>query len=99
MDTDLRRAAQTILVLSPAYLRSAFGTAEWAAVFRIDPLGIERRLLPIRVDTCDVEGLLGPIVHIDLIGCTELHAQSKLLAGVRPLRRGTSVPPFPPDIS
>src|SRR5215211_391950 len=49
MHQVVQEAKQTIAVLSPAYLKSAFGAAEWRAVFAEDPTGEQGRLLPVRV--------------------------------------------------
>ena len=59
MDRATKVAERTIAVLSQQYLNSAPSTAEWAARFREDPTGKDRRLLPVRVQACEVAGLLG----------------------------------------
>src|SRR4051794_7806481 len=41
--------ARTIAVLSPAYLCTRFGEAEWRAVFARDPTGEGGLLVPVRV--------------------------------------------------
>src|SRR5215469_950488 len=55
MDRAARCADRTLLVLSPAYLQSNYALAEWAAAFRRDPSGEGRRVLPVRVQRCEVE--------------------------------------------
>ncbi len=67
MDNAAKRAEQTLLVLSPAYLESDFAFAEWATAFRSDPKGTHRRLLPVRIQPVEVDGLLGAVVFIDLV--------------------------------
>ena len=67
MDSAARQATRTIAVLSPDYLASQFTPSEWAAAFRQDPKG-DKVLLPVRVRPCDVKGLLGQIVYLDLVG-------------------------------
>jgi hypothetical protein len=89
-------ASRTIAVLSPDYLRSQFGSPEWAAAFADDPEGFKRRLVPVRIQECQVEGLLKSIVYIDLVGTDDAEAQRRLLRGlsgqrVKPLQR----PGFP----
>ena len=64
MDDAATRAERTIAVLSPAYLASDYAFAEWAAAFRRDPKGKHGRVLPVRIQRCEVEGLLGPIGYI-----------------------------------
>jgi hypothetical protein len=56
-------AGRTIAVLSPAYLGSAFGEAEWRAAFHKDPSG-ELGLL-VWVQECAPPGLLASRVYID----------------------------------
>lgn len=64
----LKHADRVIAVLSPDYLEAAQTQPDWAATFVQDPTGASRRLLPICVRECKIEGLLGPIVFIDLVG-------------------------------
>ena len=84
---EMHRAAseaeRTIAVLSPDYLKSKYTQQEMAAALARDPLGEEGALLPVRVRKCDIEGLLGPIVYIDLIELDEAVAKQTLLDGVR----------------
>jgi hypothetical protein len=86
----------TIAVLSPAYLQSGFTAAEWAAAFATDPTGAQRRLLPVRIQECEPQGILLPIVYIDLVGLEEEVARDRLLEGVRRQRaKPTQEPGFP----
>ncbi len=62
---DATSARRTIAVLSPAFMASSFCRAEWAAAFREDPEGRERRLVPVRVRACEPGGLLGSLVYTD----------------------------------
>jgi hypothetical protein len=86
MDEAAKKADRTIAVLSPDYLKSRFAASEWHAVFRRDPAGAQRLLLPVRVRECEVGGLLGSIVYIDVAGLTEDAARSAVLAGVSGVR-------------
>ena len=97
---EMQKAAvecdRTLLVLSPAYLNSAFAAPEWAAAFASDPTGTRRKLLPVRVAQCDPPGLLKTIVYIDLVGLDEDAARKELLDGIRTERaKPTTKPPFP----
>ena len=49
MHTAVQRAEHTLAVLSPAYLESSFGEAEWRAAFAADPSGEDRLDIPVRV--------------------------------------------------
>lgn len=97
---EMQRAAasckRTIAVLSPDYLRSAYGAPEWAAAFASDPVGLERKLVPVRIVECKPEGLLKAIVYIDLAGLEEEGARHALLEGVAERRaKPSSKPDFP----
>lgn len=100
---EMQRAAaetdRTVAVLSPSYLSAAFTHPEWAASFARDPEGKEHRLVPVRVEPCELKGLLGQIVYIDLVGLDEETARERLLAGLELGRaRPTTPPPFPGKI-
>jgi hypothetical protein len=93
-------AERTIAVLSPAYLASEFGEAEWRAAFVDDPSGERGKLVPVKVQPCQPPGLLRARVHIDLVGVDTDTARRRLLDGVgragRPGRTTSSGPvPFP----
>ena len=60
MQKGIRGADRTIAVLSTAYLESVFGTAEWEAAWRDDPIGEQRKLLVFRVAESDRPGLRPP---------------------------------------
>lgn len=78
MSDGVTRSARTIAVLSDAYLRSSFGSAEWQSAWAADPSGTERRLLVARVVDCERPGLLAGLVSTDLFGVSEATAQSRL---------------------
>jgi tetratricopeptide (TPR) repeat protein len=75
-------ATRTIAVLSDAYLGSRFGQAEWRAVFARDPTGERGLLVPVRVQPCELLGLLASRVYIDLVDVDEAIARERLLEGV-----------------
>ena len=79
MQRAAEEASRTIAVLSPAYLKSTFAAAEWAAAFAKDPEGFQRALVPVRVEECEAGGLLKAIVHINLVGLEEDEARQRLL--------------------
>jgi hypothetical protein len=96
MDRATTEAERTIAILSPAYLGALYTKPEWAEAFRRDPTGEQRLLVPIRVAKCEIDGLLGPLVYIDLVDVDVESAKDKLLAGVRRERAKPSHPPgFP----
>jgi hypothetical protein len=96
MDRASKEAKSTLLVLSPAYCDSPNCKAEWQAAFAQDPTGEKGKLLPVRVLEFDVEGLLGPLVYVDLVGKDEEAAKTELLAAAKGGRRKpATAPSFP----
>lgn len=87
MQKATANARQTVVVLSPDYLNSAYATAEWTASFALDPASSERKLIPVRVQECMPEGLLKAIVFIDLVGLNKHEAAQVLLGGIKPGRQ------------
>lgn len=100
MNTASTQAARTIAVLSPDYFASRFTPAEWAAAFSRDPRGENGTLVPVRVRPCNVKGLLGQIVYIDLVNLDEATAKQTLLERIsRQRRKPTHPPAFPSSAS
>jgi hypothetical protein len=96
MHQATQQATRTIAVLSPAYLGSAFGEAEWRVAFAADPTGELGLLLPVRVAEVTPPGLLRSRTYLDLVGLDEPTALARLLAGVRSDRaRPEGRRPFP----
>ncbi len=84
MNRATLHAQRTIAVLSPDYFKSGFGASEWHAAYAKDPVGRNRKLIPIRVRECDVEGLLNVRVYIDLVGKKDRdEAKDELLRQIR----------------
>jgi hypothetical protein len=96
---DMQRAAveckRTIAVLSETYLKSAFTQPEWAAAFVGDPQSIDRKLLPVKVKDCKPEGLLAPIVYVDLVGRSAAEAKQLLLDALPERAKPETSPDFP----
>lgn len=89
-------AERTIAVLSPDYLQSLYTQPEWAAAFAQDPTSAQKKLLPVRVRECKLEGLLAQIVYIDLTNADADSAKEALLAGIKRERaKPTAQPGFP----
>jgi tetratricopeptide (TPR) repeat protein len=90
-------AERTIAVLSPNYLNALYTQPEWAAALVQDPTGAERKLLPVRVQACNPQGILAAISYIDLVGLeNEQDTQDKLLSAIRRQRaKPKTAPPFP----
>ena len=76
MHQAMRQTKRTIAVLSPEYLEARFTLPEWAEAFRRDPTGEYALLVPVRVNHCEVDGVLGAMVYIDLVGLMTAAAAS-----------------------
>lgn len=99
---DMQRAAaesqKTIAVLSESYLKSSFTQPEWAAAFAQDPQSLDHKLIPVRVKECKPEGMLRPIVYIDLVGLSEPDARQALLGAMTERAKPRREPAFPGTI-
>lgn len=95
MQDGVVRSQRMVAVLSEAYLGSLYGTAEWQAMFRRDPLGEHRRLITARIEDCDRPGLIN-VVGCDLFGIGEQEAGRVLLRCVEGAVRGRLKPRTPP---
>jgi hypothetical protein len=100
---DMQRAAaeseKTIAVLSESYLKASYTQPEWAAAFASDPESLERKLIPVRVKECKPEGLLRPIVYVDLVGKSKAEAKQAVLAALQPRVKPEQEPGFPGTIA
>lgn len=95
MQDALNNTQKMILVLSEDYLSSSFTAAEWSAVFATDPAAKERKLVPVRVRECKPEGLLGPLIYVDLSNLSEPDAKAALLGAFAPRVKPSDPPTFP----
>jgi|GEM_PF-1023233 len=89
----LEYAHRMIAVISDAYFKSKFAMSEWDAAFAEDPDGINRTLIPVRVEKFDVSGLAKPRIYIDIVGCDEDTARERLLEGISGERQKPTSPP------
>jgi hypothetical protein len=96
---DMQKATQvcdrTIAVLSDNYLQAEYTQPEWAAAFAKDPQSLKRLMIPIRIQACTPEGLLGQIVYVDLVGCSQAEAQAKLQSMLQERAKPSAPPAFP----
>jgi tetratricopeptide (TPR) repeat protein len=96
MQKATKEAERTIAVLSPDYLNALYTQPEWAAAFSDDPTGSQKKLLPIRVRECQLQGMLKNIVYIDMVGLSENDAQKVLIEGIKTERaKPEEAPAFP----
>lgn len=96
MDRAAQESERTIAVMSRSYLASTYAQPEWAQSFAKDPTGSHGLVVPVRVESCNFEGILKPVVWIDLVDTDETQALQRLLEGVKRERaKPASPPPFP----
>ncbi|TDC59159.1 TIR domain-containing protein [Micromonospora sp. KC207] len=97
MDRAIRQSAAVIAVLSNNYLRSRYGRLEWQAAFRSSPDDPQRRLITVRIEDFDPDGLLATITYVDLVGAAdERDARQRLLRRVGEAMRGRAKPTVGP---
>jgi tetratricopeptide (TPR) repeat protein len=97
---EMQKAAsgtgKTVVVLSPNYLTAEFTQPEWAGAFARDPQGKNRTVVPFRVKACTPEGILGPIIYVDLVGLSNEHdARAAVLDAFASRAKPTEPPAFP----
>lgn len=99
----LARANRTIVVLSTAYLQSSQSAAEWQTVYAADPLGLVRKIIPVRVEDCPKPGLLSQVASFDLFGLDVDAARTLLFRQVDGVRVGrlkpVERPAFPSEVN
>jgi hypothetical protein len=89
-------AKRVVVVLSPAYLGSGQGEAEWRGFYADDPSGERGLLLVVRVEQVKPPGLLKTRVYVDLVDQAATDARRMLLAAARGTRgKPTEEPEFP----
>ncbi|WP_235490748.1 toll/interleukin-1 receptor domain-containing protein, partial [Frankia sp. AvcI1] len=96
MQQGVMHSTRMVAVLSTAYLTSVYGQEEWGAVQASDPHGLERKLLPVRIEDCARPGLLGAVVSIDLFDLPVDDARDRLLTQVRGALAGRVKPEVEP---
>lgn len=98
MQKGAKCAHHTLALISENYLSSLYTQPEWAAAFGSDPTGELRKLIPVRIQDIELEGLLPQIIYIDLVGKNEEKAKEAILTGVSSDRKKPTVPPRFPGI-
>ncbi|WP_256788055.1 toll/interleukin-1 receptor domain-containing protein [Frankia sp. AvcI1] len=88
----IERSTRMLAVLSEQYLSSVYGTAEWQTVYRADPQGFRRRLVPVRIENCRRPDVLGGIVSFDLFGCSRKEAGDRLRTQITAVVGGRAKP-------
>jgi hypothetical protein len=96
MQEGISFSDRTIAVVSSAYLDSVYGKQEWQGALEADPHGFERKLIPVRVEDCDLPGLLGEIVSFDIFDMAGPAARAHFLEQISIILSGRAKPAEPP---
>lgn len=99
MDQGVQQAQRLLAVVSPDWQDSEHAKAEWEAFYKLDPGSGQALVLPVKVRPCEVRGLLGQRVWVDLVGMTdEALARERLMravGAVQPAPSGRAATPDP----
>ncbi|MEZ7128381.1 TIR domain-containing protein [Nonomuraea sp. AD125B] len=97
MDRGVSEAQLVVAVLSRNYLTSRYGRMEWQAALRADPDNPSNKLVTIRLEDVQLEGLLSTITWVDLLGVTDPgQARALLLGRVGEALAGRAKPEYAP---
>ena len=83
MHHALTIAERFLGVLSPHYLSAPFAQQELMSALAKDPLFQQGTIVLVKVQPCELSGLLPVIILIDVVELDEKPARDVLLAGVR----------------
>jgi cell division protein FtsB len=96
MENAITQSDRIIAVISKNYIESISTMSEWQSSFAQDPTGRKRILLPIRVEDCELKGILKAIVYVDFVGLDQDEARDRLLSAIKTDRaKPDSRPSFP----
>lgn len=82
MHKSIETCSKIIIVMSEKYFKSDYCTTEWQNMLAKDLTGKERRIIPIRIENINPEGLLKSRTFVDLFDIVESQAKERLLSSV-----------------
>ncbi|WP_239394100.1 TIR domain-containing protein, partial [Frankia sp. CiP3] len=98
IDRGVSEAAIVIAVLSPRYLLSRWTRLEWQIAVRADPDSSRSKLITVRTEECEPEGVLSMITFVDLVSVTDqAQARALLLRKVSDALSGRAKPNVGPS--
>ncbi|MBL7209066.1 MAG: toll/interleukin-1 receptor domain-containing protein, partial [Dehalococcoidia bacterium] len=90
MENAVKHSRKTLLVLTPAWVKSEWTEFEALLIQTKDPVGRGRRILPLMVQSCELPDRLQVFTYLDLTDPAEFDFQmQRLVAAIR------SAPPSP----
>ncbi|MEW4131750.1 toll/interleukin-1 receptor domain-containing protein [Bacillus thuringiensis] len=99
MDKGSRNSKHTIALLSSNYMESLYTQPEWSAAFVKDPTGENQKLIPVRIEDINLDGLFPSIIYVDLVNKDENSARKEILNGIQTERKKPKIAPsFPGKI-
>ena len=100
INESLKICKKMIVILSQNYLQSEWCEMEWTSKLAEQVRLKEHRIVPIRVESITVAGLLEPIIYIDIVDKDEKTAEKAILAGIQEEkpRKSTNGYPTPYNI-
>ena len=102
IDVGVSEATLVVAVLTSRYQQSRWGRVEWQMAMRASPDEGSRKLVTVRTEECDLDGILALLTFVDLVGESSAdNARDKLVAKIAEAFLGRGKPPrrpgFPPD--
>lgn len=95
MHKAMKDCERIIAVISSSYLASAYTEPEWVSAFVRDPTGEKKSVIPIRVESVELKGLLASIIYVDLVGLDEDEARTELLNSISRRAKPVAPPAYP----
>lgn len=83
MRSWLDNSNHVLALMSEEYFQSRFASLEMQSAVAEDPLGLARRVIPIRIKECTLPSLFRDLVYIDFVGKSEEEQRRALVAGLR----------------
>jgi WD40 repeat protein len=92
IDRGISESSLVLAVLSRSYLQSRYGRIEWQAAWQATETPAAK-LVTVRVEDCDLRGLLATITYVDLVGIEDgEHADELLLQRIQEALDGRARP-------
>ncbi|GAB6899024.1 TIR domain-containing protein [Kineosporia succinea] len=96
IDRGISESRLVLALLSPSYLQSRYGRVEWQAAWQAAPEP-GAKLVTVRIEECDLHGLLSTITFVDLVDIADPeHAAELLLQRIQEGLDGRAKPALAP---
>lgn len=86
IERAILNSRKTLVVLTPAYLKSEWAELENVLVATLDPAARNRRLLPIVLEACDLPLRLRSLIHLDFTDPDNIEGQFQRLLSALPTK-------------